>query len=275
MPPHQKTIRVQYCFLLSFLAILLGTAKSSADAGMARPCIGYNPENGQWGLEGTITVDKSYAAMMCPAGYAFLATTLPPERFFPSGHGLRFGFCCPLPDGSLTTAHEYTAETCPDNTVATGYVESVEPAAGAETPSLGLRCTRIDQTKFSLGPLQSGAVVAVSRSYFRDFFRKLLPTVFGRAAVRVSWSAIPARIRYGLGRATLHEWYPEFCVGASPGSVLVSKLGTSCGAYSFRELQRTSDGIAGNQGSHVACDAIDNLFSANAQCVVSGSSSPG
>lgn len=259
---------------LTIFAIALGALLSPGSAysdttSSALPalCLGYDPEDNSWGARGIPA--PSSVKSDCPRGQAYFGTAVNIGRIQSGDEVSTLGFCCPLPAGSLTEEHSYSAESCPEGSVATGARHGPVKSGSRKAPTYLLRCTKIATDRFVLGPRRGGARVVVAKEYFRDVFRQLFPAIAGDYTARLSWGSIPMSIRYGLGRMSLVSWVPEFCVGQPPGSVLVGKSGKECKDGSYRELRAK---VVDGSGANVAleereCLAIDNLFSAKARCL--------
>ena len=263
------------CRLLAFGSLLAAMCGAPALADSAAPgelqgngfegapCIGYDPQSDSWGSRG---IGEQLTPRNCPAGSAFVGTTMPRRRRKSERGSAVEGFCCPLPQGALIEQHSLHPTLCPDGAVATGAleVEELDPSSGEKATRFLLRCTTVNKIDFEILPPEEGRQVAVAKQYYRAASRKVLPQVFGNPELALNWNSIPVRIRYALGRVNYDFWVTEFCVGAPPGSLL-SASGSSCSEQQYRQLVRRHRDATQDS---TPCLAIDNLFSPNARCLV-------
>jgi hypothetical protein len=132
-----------------------------------------------------------------------------------------------------------------------------------------LRCTRIDVSRYALGPVRAGQEIDIVREYFAEQRNRLLQRFFGPPSRRLNWSNIPPGIRYAIGRLSISRWNWNACIGNPVGSLFIGKQGKSCGGLRFRELLTRSD--TANPGPPVplfpSCAALDDLFSPQPHCI--------
>lgn len=229
-------------------------------------CVGYDPEQRTWGIKGHS--QGGVIGPNCPTGQAFMGTTLSGGKIRPGEQVPIQGFCCPLPEGSLTEEHSFSSTICPEGSVATGTGPAESKEENFAEPYL-LRCTKLRLDRFTLGPPQNGARVAASDEFFKATVQELFPTLIEENGRLTPWDSLPVNLRYGLGRLSLNEWLPEFCVGIPPGSLLVGKTGKGCRYRIFREiLPANNSGIRSSKEAKTQeCLAVDEIFSEHAHCV--------
>ncbi len=186
-------------------------------------CTGYNPEAGNWELVGAEILGSP--ELNCPRGYAFFSVDLPVGTPRPGSKVGIKGRCCRLPDGVLTDRHEYALERCPADTVATGTraAKQVSPCpnefgrcvAEWEATDQYLRCTKLDTSRYKLGPPSSGYAIGFNHPLGME----------GRTAEPfTSRGHIPLALRYGIVRIGKYSLDQGGFVGFPWGSVLTGKL---------------------------------------------------
>ena len=229
-------------------------------------CVGYDPEQRTWGIKGHS--QGGVIGPNCPSGQAFIGTRVSAGNIRTGEEVAIQGFCCPLPEGSLTEEHSFSSTICPEGSVATGTGPDEAKRENFASPYL-LRCTKLQLNRVRLGPPRNGARVATSEEFFKATIQGLFPTLLEENETLTAWDSLPMNLRYGLGRLSLNEWVPEFCVGVPPGSVLVGKTGKECRSRLFREILPAKGRVIGNseETKPQECLAVDEIFSEHARCL--------
>ena len=168
--------------------------------------------------------------------------------------------CCPMPaDDILTNRHSLVERSCPDGSVITGYVLDFTVSR-----DLIFRCTEINKDKYALAPGRPGMYWGHGIS--SPLSEKQMPL-----------SAIPAAIRYSVGRRSENEWDVDGCVGEPPGSLLTS-IGTgSCRTMVFRRLLARPGSVDDAAGKAPPdpepvkmfpdCAEVENPFDPRTECI--------
>lgn len=206
-------------------------------------CVGYLPEDKQWG----------YIGGNCPKNYAFVANLARggkhktgPAEFVPL-----IGLCCALPaDDILTDRHVYNEfEECPDQYVATG-------GGGKECQvNCSMRCTQINTKKYKLG--------VEHRSYYVRFAGGGRLHGQGSAA-GIFWKQLPTAIRYAVGRISNFEWQRQSCLGYPLGALFTRKSGKRCDSFFYRQLQYLDSTPV---KIFPDCAAVSDGYSSNPKCL--------
>ena len=207
----------------------------------------------------------------CPDGWAFVAAEYVTGIRRPARNVTLAGTCCRMPAGMLTAEHIYMLDQCPDAYVATGAKPVMQIPRGECDRDIAkctdqwrssdhyMRCTRIDTSRFTLGPATPSLGIGWGRHYSSYFHP------------RTSRGRIPAGLRYALARKSENEWGDGSCLGYPYGSLLVAKLNKYCPGFLFRELQYTGAEGDPPQGTPVpvipSCRAINSPWDPNAHCV--------
>lgn len=247
------------CVHLAWALLLTAAAPRGARAETsplppAQPklCLGYNPNDDSWGAMSV----HSRTTRECGQTYAYYGVKFPSVGTTGAASVPAAANCCPLPTADILTS-EATAVTdhCPEGFVATGGdLDTV-----CSTCTYALRCTRINESRYQLGPEHQGVAWGA------------VPGYFWRAEQRMKRSDLPPAIRFGLIRLRKSEMASAGCVGAPAGSLLVGKTAKRCNGYRFRELQYR--GLAGDppRGTPVKmypdCVDVSDLFDPNADCM--------
>ncbi len=242
-------------------------AVNTEDTGVAI-CTGYDPVQNRWGPWGERLNDKGEDD--CPAGQAFMA------HAYVSGSRWReidafpvSGFCCKLPNGVLLEEQVYVPEQCPDDFVVTGGRVKKDENSGAamsEPDKYLFRCTRIDCSKFTLGPPTPGWSVSLVQGVFDRVMHILR---FGVPQHVTTRSRIPLALRYGIFRTGPFTWDEDGCIGHPWGSILTGRKSKNCSGYIFRELlyTQTSPEHSAQVQMYPACTALSSPFDVNATCI--------
>ena len=215
------------------------------------PCLGYDQEKMVWGIKDVELENPSN----CPKGHAMLALRDTIRSARPDTYRELSGFCCPLPAGALTEEHTYSPLQCPENAVVTGSRKT-------EQGALFLRCSKIDTARFQLASTLPAQRLAASQEYLPRMRDSLLTAT---VPPRLSWSAIPPALRYGIGRISQTSWITDVCLGRPIGSILTAVNGRSCEEYGFQELKL--QGTTQHSIPLPECRAIDNPLSKDASCM--------
>lgn len=234
----------------------------------AKVCTGFDSERQRWG---PVKVDAANSEANCPSGSAIMAYALVARSHRSRAPEFPIeGYCCPLPDGALTSEHTFDEETCPEGSVVTGgKQERTESESPQGREKYLLRCTRLNSVQFRLASTRRGRKIGGVRDTFAENVRHLL----GDTTDNVTWSEIPLALRYGILRVGPAEWESGGCIGASWGAVLVSRSGSECRELSFREIlpkiNRGEDQSTSSQSIRVypECDALSAPFAADASCL--------
>ena len=243
-------------------------ASDTEDAGLA-VCTGYDPVRNRWGPWGEQLNDKGEDN--CPAGQAFMAHTfVAGNRWNPISTFSISGYCCKVPNGVLLDEHIFAPEQCPDDFVVTGSrVEKLPKELGDGTHQSEkhlFRCTRIDRTKFTLGPPTPGWEVGLPRDSFDQLPKRLIYGVRERLTTR---SRIPVALRYGLFRIGPSTWDADGCIGHPWGSILTERINKACDGHIFRQilyLHAASRKFAPVK-MYPDCIALSSPFDPNAVCI--------
>lgn len=247
---NSKALRIAFCAVVSIFFIatigipapkaVLEPVYSVEVAGSApSACIGYDTVKGKWGEE----------FRYCPAGYAFYGVDDPGGPEGPANFIGTTGSCCPLPAADILTEEHVESEvSCPENYIATG-TRNWE-CSDKKSCSRYMRCTKINTARYQLGEMTPGI-------YWGD------GAAGWQGSQRTNWEAIPAGIRYSMGRKHNKEWDSDGCVGYPWGSLLAKKTSKYCSGMYFRQLQFA--GIDGDpeRGTPVKmfpdCDELENV----------------
>lgn len=207
-------------------------------------CTGYNPGSAaKWG-----PTDGE-----CPPGYAIVGSDDLAGRWrSPVSIPLR-GICCRLPAPDILTGN--TAEEhveCPPQTIAVG---SRGDRQCHECPK-HLLCARINEARYTLGPLIPGTYWGLGRNY------RLMKD-------RVDKEDIPVALRHALGRLDERTWDGDGCVGMPYGSVLTAKA-KSCADQRYRQILfngAQGDPPAGTPVTYFpSCESIADIFDGTTGC---------
>lgn len=182
------------------------------------------------------------------------------------------GYCCRLPADDILEADDYRYELtrCPAGYVATGGRAAVNLdrcdsptdsncAPSQRLPNAFIRCTKINERRYQLGPSRSG------RLWVED------PNSAAEHLSPILRSALPAGIRSAVGLRQPNDLMPNGCIGWPIGSLFVEKQGPYCEQHYFRALQYR--GLPGDpsRGSPVemfaACDDLDLSNLSQPKCV--------
>lgn len=251
-------------YALIFARIAAAEPQAVVRAPEPRVCIGYDPVH-LW--NNLILVNNVAKEAYCFEGYAFLAHDVAGGRWFHSTNQSPIaGYCCPLPEGVLTSEHVFVDAICPDNFVATGARTSPEsPSIGK--PAIEIRCTKIDTHRYYL----ESATEAWNVGWLNDLTGETLDYLRGGTRQQTTRNLIPAGLRYGLLRHSQTLWNISGCVGYPWGSVLVGRVGGSgCSGYRFRQVfLRGNEGLRSGQPLQIFpnCRALDNPFKPDASCM--------
>ncbi len=209
-------------FVTAFALLALFVCEFSAPVFAEHlPCDGYSPEQKSWGMIA--------GAGTCNTGTAvvFHSPLVGAERPLEE-RALKFS-CCPMPPESLTTEFFFVGGACPDGSVMTGIRrDPTEAKSSAGAVKLQLRCTKINEERYTLGPRLPG----ISLEYGRlSWWNRL----FGRE----KWTSrdlLPADFRFGIGRASESTWIGAGCLAVPWGAALTAIGRKNCGQSEFREV---------------------------------------
>ena len=242
---------------ISFLSMLCPSpliAESPMAPSEMQPKICVGEYGGKWGRNSRETIVDGVA--MCPPGHAIYGTSTvvgsPAESKYIHVRAL----CCPLPSTDiLLQEHLFVEVECPDGFVVTG----VSPRQECDTCVGRLRCTKIDQSRYELGPETNGSLFSVAP----------LDYPWKEETVR-RFDEIPAGIRYGLPRLSQHAWEHSGCVGEPYGSLLVGKRNKRCKGIKFRQLF-FAENAGTRKGMPVpmfpVCEKLSSKYSKDPQCI--------
>lgn len=218
------------------------------------PCTGYDPVRQVWGWQGTY----QRPTIKCPKDYAFFGIAQP----WGEAHKNRviIGNCCRLPSSDiLSNEHIVTYGECPDGFVVTGVMIEQKSKGNASSSSQGnIRCSKINDARYSLGPLRGGIHWGISNSSAYPWQEKK----------RIRRNQIPLAIRYGVARESLSRIQYTGCVGSPIGSLFVGARTRNCKDTLWREVYEI-DPQAGKQKIQMfpKCKKLDSLFSPTPRCV--------
>ena len=260
------------CFLLVFACAQRSKAEPIAtdteDRGLA-VCSGYDAAHDRWGPWGKKPDEDGEDD--CPADQAFLAHSyVSGSRWRPINTFEIAGYCCKIPNGVLLNEHMFVSEECPDDYVVTGgRVENVSAVSGNDTHQSQrylLRCTRIDRTKYTLGPSTRGWQVTLVQDFVDQVVHWLRFGVPERTTTR---SRIPMALRYGLFRVGPTRWDEDGCIGYPWGSILTGRTNKHCAGHIFRELlyRGTSSATSVPVKMYPDCIALSSPFDVNPSCI--------
>lgn len=224
--------RIFFALLLLSISILLSSA-AAAEEYMGQLCLGFHPESKSWGQVGVFPFTNP-SFTHCPENYAMVSSNRPHGAASKSHYVPVLGDCCPLPPDALTDEVRFEERECPEGFVVTG-AQLAEPIAACDSAEAScqkawevavtvLRCTKINEQKYTLGPPIPGALVSFGYN-FSDMGQHHLTRL-----------QIPVGLRYAVGRFARIGWTLESCVGQIPGSLLQGRTSKRCATFSFREL---------------------------------------
>lgn len=259
MAPRIITVLILFLSLPLTSAAAEETATSSAlkqNSSLTNICTGYNSLNEHWGLKFRT---KEGRWLYCPPHHVFFGVINPSGSFL--GEQVRVnGTCCPLPRMDiLSNIHVVAKAMCPENTVATGTF-LLPCARNQKDCSRPLRCTRINETLYSLAPPKTGIFWGVGAA-------GAFPWVEPK---RIRRNEIPLAIRFGVARRNRTQFNVNGCVGDPIGSVLVGKRDSTCNGMIWKQIL-----VKGTQKQEAKpfpmfpdCIDIYPFFSKSAKCIV-------
>lgn len=230
-------------------------------------CTGFNPERNNWAMVHVSLNSCSGEVETCPKGYAIMGVLTqggkPPDGSYIGMEGT----CCKLPDDALLDEHTYAPIECPAGYVATGGRVATMLADGRTfaNPSncsvyrhlvqFEMRCTKVNDARYLLRD-SGGAVEWGWGIHFSTMFEP-----------RVNKLAIPASLRYGLGRLRRASWKLDGCVGKPFGSLFYRKESKYCSGMHFRQLlyKDTATPVTTIKN----CPHLSNPLDGNAECLES------
>lgn len=222
------------------------------------PCIGYDPQLHTWGPKSPGTGNQG----LCPVGSAVFGTVATLSREERKGPSTPLHlFCCPLPDGVLTSETTIVSSDCPEEFVITGE-RLLDPTT--EPGGIVFQCTRVNTARFTLAAARAGARMRLTDSLF-DYFGNTFRGELHDSEAVLSWEALPVGIRYGVGRMNRLTWVRTGCVGNPPGSLLSGRSGEDCSSLTFREVRLKDNDREAPMYPH--CRAIDAPLSPAARCI--------
>lgn len=236
------------CAVLVLTVGCIESAQLDISLAQEMPCTGFNPERKSFDAVGPRADDREGA---CPDGYAYFAA-IPIRRPELVGAPV-WGNCCKLPQGALLPQHVYASKQCPDQSVVTGY----RLTTTSRQTTFELRCTNIDGARYRLGKAAPAAHVGITRSYLQD----LIPS----REVSIPRAALPAGIRFAVGRLNINQWSTSACVGQPAGTLLTASGGDDCRGLSFAPLLYTA---SHEDPVHTVapCQAVSDIYSASPVC---------
>lgn len=246
---------LSFCLVVSIVTLTAARSRAEIPSAQA-PCLGFNPENNSWS---TAIVNERNPEENCAAGFAIVSASFHGAPANDAASILLFANCCRLPDGALLDDHVYEPSSCPAGHVASGVKFNSLPDGSSQYL---LRCTRINDIRYSLGEPQPGMYVG----WQGEFFRHLYLMILGKPETRITRSALPVGIRYAIGRAEENRWNGGTCVSESPGSLLTDKIEKRCGGLQFKPLLQNN-----KEKSPIAmyprCRALSSITDPNARCI--------
>lgn len=242
--------------LLVLIAVVLIRFQS---AHALEPCTGYLDSARGWSLT---WLSPERLESHCPEGMAILAVRTITAGIASAEHAAPTGSCCPLPPNALRDQHSFTEVSCPPDMVVTGvrfHPEVPLPVPfRSEEAQYQIRCTKLNTEILEYKKAES-----VLLSAAQPFETRLWPLSV-RALNR---AALPAELRFGLGRTSKTHWEEEFCVGFPWGSPLRSIGFRHCTGTEFTAI-RPRASVNNSMQKRASCSFISNLFSVDFGCAV-------
>lgn len=218
------------------------------------PCVGYLPPTDTWGWKEL----SHHAWNECPPGYAFFGVERPFGKWEAEDVPLH-GNCCRLPAGDiLTEEHLITRGACPDGYVITGMrMVGVSYADCPKDCGRKIRCTKINQKDYALGPIRKGVHWGVNSSAAFPWKEKK----------SIRRNQIPLAIRYGVARQMRARVGNDGCVGDPIGSLLIGARALGCVNTLWREVFKVLDrGEKKRMQMYPECKDISSVFSPDPKC---------
>lgn len=236
---------------------LAAQSQASAPAHNPQPCASIytdsNTKEIHWGIP---------FQDLCPANMAVIGSSIPKASGGRTTEQIRIDInCCPLPaDDILLDEHIEVFDKCPENFIATG----AQRGCGWEKPPgppflcpKKIRCTKINLSRYQLGPAKIAAHWGFSATSWRN-------------SQRVFKSEIPKAIRNALSRTSRYSWETQGCVGYPYGSLLVEKYAKRCQGLFFRQLQFRGINQDPKKGTAVVmfpqCENVSGIFDKHLEC---------
>lgn len=242
-----------------------GTAVLESEPYRPAICTGWIPSAQAFGFVG----DES-SLPQCPPGHVFMS------ELVPAGHPgdprrLRVtGACCAYPPDALTESKVHESIECPPDHVVTGIVPQPEGDSSG-TVVRQMICTKINTAKYRLGA-PTPAIHVTELGSEKGVWNWVLSFFgVGYEGRTVSWTSMPAGIRYALGRKNQQSWDSAFCAGHPWGSALTGKSsGRGC-SFQHKELLMIDPSNRGAAPKPVKiypdCLAVEPLLSPTPHCV--------
>lgn len=192
----------------------------------------------------------------CPAGAAIFGVLgTAPSRNSPPELIPINASCCMLPaDDILVGSHVEVLESCPEGYIATGG----DPSTSCNDCKRKMRCSKINDTRYKLGPATAGAFWGFGVVYYKQ-------------DIRFMREEIPLALRPGIGRVSKFSWGEHGCIAYPFGGVLTGKTTKRCQGFSFKQIQYK--GLKGDppEGTPVTmfprCDKISSIFNKDSKCL--------
>ncbi len=236
---------VSFHFVLALLAALLVTPRVGQANELAF-CGLFERDDGSanWG---------ELTSGNCPPNYAVFAVNTPGGSRSQSAEQVKVrAICCPLPsEDMLSNEHVRVFDTCPEGFVVTSATS--DPLCADCRKSM--RCTKLNQAKYQLGPLLPGAYWGHGSASWKQ------QDVVNRVNA-------PGSLRQALGRTGRYNWELQGCTGYPWGSLMVSKSTKRCQGFGFRQLLRLGENAeAAVIPVFQNCATIDDIYSKTPRCV--------
>lgn len=231
-----KTVLFQFIVLISLVvheeAFAADDGSLEAGEGVPRICSGYDSQRGVWGMKAVKALlrSKDNQWFYCGPDQAYYGIRVPrPGRI-----ASVLANCCPLPSADiLTDEHIVSSKPCPPGYVVTGTLWQ-DAEANCGKYCLGkMRCTRINQGRYRLGPRKIG--VAWGPDVTAAFPWKEVK--------QIRRDEIPPAIRFGISRLERDVFTYSGCVGDPFGSLFVGADDHACKNTYWQQLfKRESSG---------------------------------
>ncbi len=265
--PHAIVVFLFSCFFFEGLHIKQPRAETTTPEISEQTldvCSGYDPLQNHWGPWGK--QNGRTGEDHCPPGEAFLAHDyVAGSRWQPINAFSIAGYCCKLPKGVLSEEHVFAAEQCPEGFVITGSrAETVPDQSGNSTGravTYSFRCTRIDTTRFTLGPPSQGWGVGLPNDTWEQLAHLLR---YGARENLTTRGRLPIALRYGLFRTGPSTWGVSGCVGVPWGSILTGRINKYCFGHIFRELRYKDTSPV---KTYPDCLTVSSPFDVNPSCI--------